>query len=133
VRWLGDISQGEVANWLAAADVAVVPSVRDASGNVDGLPNTVMEALASGTALVATPVGGIASVVEEGRTGVLVPERSPADLAAAIGALLRNPARRVEIGVRARAAVQGRYGWAQVARRYESAYDRALVFHSRRR
>jgi glycosyltransferase involved in cell wall biosynthesis len=133
VRFLGDVSQDDVAAWFAAADVAVVPSVRDASGNVDGLPNTVMEALASGTALVATPVGGIGSVVEDGRTGVLVPERSPADLAAAIGALLSNPARRAEIGARARAAVQSRYGWAQVARRYESAYDRALVFHSGRR
>jgi glycosyltransferase involved in cell wall biosynthesis len=133
VRWLGDVPQGDVATWLAAADVAVVPSVRDASGNVDGLPNTVMEALASGTPLVATPVGGIGSVVEDGRTGILVPERSPADLAAAIGVLLRNPSRRAEIGARARAAVQSRYGWAQVARRYESAYERALVFHSGRR
>ena len=51
----------QVASWFAAADVAVVPSVRDDSGNVDGLPNTVLEALASGTPLVSTPAGGIGS------------------------------------------------------------------------
>ena len=49
------------ARWFAAADVAVVPSVRDDSGNVDGLPNIVLEALASGTPLVTTAAGGIAS------------------------------------------------------------------------
>ena len=49
------------ARCFAAADVAVVPSVRDDSGNVDGLPNVVLEALASGTPLVATPAGGIGS------------------------------------------------------------------------
>src|SRR5204862_8283389 len=48
VRFLGDVRQDAVAEWLAAADVAIVPSVRDDSGNVDGLPNTVLEALASG-------------------------------------------------------------------------------------
>lgn len=130
VRWLGDLPQGQVARWLAAADVAVVPSVHDASGNVDGLPNTVMEALASGTPLVATPVGGIGSVVENGRTGLLVSEQSPAELAAALTALLEKPSLRADLGGRARTAVQGRYGWAHVARRFEAAYDRALVFHS---
>ena len=65
------------ARWFAAADVAVVPSVRDDSGNVDGLPNIVLEALASGTPLVATPAGGIGTVVEDGRTGLIVPEREP--------------------------------------------------------
>ena len=70
----GVLHQDEVAASLAAADVVVVPSVRDPSGNVDGLPNVVMEALASATALVATPAGGIRSVVQDGRTGLLVPE-----------------------------------------------------------
>ena len=82
VRFLGDVGQDAVAGWFAAADVAVVPSVRDASGNVDGLPNTVLEALASGTPVVATPAGGIGSVVEDDRNGVLVPERDPSALAA---------------------------------------------------
>ena len=65
VRFLGDVPQDAVASWLAAADIAVVPSVRDASGNVDGLPNTVLEALASATPVVATPAGGIASAVQD--------------------------------------------------------------------
>ena len=67
--------------------------MRDDSGNVDGLPNIVLEALASGTPLVATPAGGIASVVADGETGLLVPERDPAALAAAIAALAADAGR----------------------------------------
>src|SRR6185436_2763874 len=101
VRFLGDVTQDAVASWFAAADVAVVPSVRDESGNVDGLPNTVLEALASGTPVVATPAGGIASAIDDGRTGMLVAERDPSSLAHAIGALLNDPARRTAMGTAA--------------------------------
>jgi len=103
--------------------------VRDDSGNVDGLPNTVLEALASGTPLVATPAGGIASVIEDGRTGALVPERDARALAAMIDLLLRDPARAAAIGAAARASA-GRFGWDAAAERFESAYDRALAFKS---
>jgi glycosyltransferase involved in cell wall biosynthesis len=129
VHFLGNLPQDAVGRWFAAADVAAVPSVRDDSGNVDGLPNTVLEALASGTPVVATRAGGIASVIEDGRTGTLVPERDPAALAAVIDTLLRDPARAAAIGAAARKAA-GRFGWAAAAERFESAYDRALAFNS---
>jgi len=130
VMFLGNLKQDQVATWLAAADVAVVPSVRDDSGNVDGLPNTVMEALASGTPLVATPAGGIGAVVEDGRTGLLVEERDPAALARAIASLLQDPSLRRRIGQDARAMIEARYGWDAVASRFEETYDRALAFNS---
>jgi phosphatidyl-myo-inositol dimannoside synthase len=130
VHFLGMIPQDAVGEWFAAADVAVVPSVRDDSGNVDGLPNTVMEALASATPVVGTPAGGIATVVENGRTGVIVAERDPAALAAAIGALLRDPVYRAAIGSAGRSLVAARFGWPETAARFEFAYDRALAFKS---
>ena len=94
VRFLGNQSQDDVAGWLAAADIVVVPSVRDDSGNVDGLPNVVMEALASGTVLVATPAGGIGAIVQDDRTGVIVRERDAQALAAAVrvAGIRRRPA-----------------------------------------
>jgi glycosyltransferase involved in cell wall biosynthesis len=129
VRFLGDVAQDEVGAWFAAADVAVVPSVRDASGNVDGLPNTLLEALASGTPVVATPAGGIGGVIDDG-TGVLVPERDAAALARAVDALLADASRRVTLGEAARAMVTARFGWGRAAERFEAAYDRALAFKS---
>jgi glycosyltransferase involved in cell wall biosynthesis len=131
VHFLGDIAQDDVAAWFAAADVAVVPSVRDESGNVDGLPNTVLEALASGTPVVTTGAGGIGSVVEDGRNGMIVPERDVAALAGTISALLADRARGSALGAAARATVMARFGWDAAAARFEAAYDRALAFKSR--
>lgn len=130
VHFLGDLAHDAVAGWFAAADVAVAPSVRDDSGNVDGLPNTVLEALASGTPLVSTAAGGIAAVVEDGRTGMIVPERDARALAAALAALMRDPGRGASLGQAGRALVEGRFGWEHAAARFESAYDRALAFNS---
>jgi glycosyltransferase involved in cell wall biosynthesis len=130
IHFLGDLPQDAVGGWFAAADAAVAPSVRDDSGNVDGLPNTVLEALASGTPLVSTPAGGIATVVEDGKTGVIVPERDARALAAALSALLRDRDRAAGLGAAGRTLVQGRFGWETAAARFEAAYDRALAFKS---
>lgn len=123
VRFLGSIHQHDMPSLLAAADVVAVPSVRDDAGNVDGLPNVVMEALASGTPLVATAAGGIASVAEDGRTALIVPERDPETLADAIDALLSDPDRRAALGLAARREVCDRYTWEHLAERLEQIYD----------
>ena len=133
VRFLGDRTQDQVAALFAAADVITVPSVRDDSGNVDGLPNVVMEALASGTALIATSAGGIASVVEHERTGLVVAERDPEALASAINRAISDPALRTAIGVAARQVVETRFGWQRTAEQFDSAYRHALAFKSKRR
>jgi glycosyltransferase involved in cell wall biosynthesis len=123
----GVLNHEEVAAYLAAADVAVVPSVRDDSGNVDGLPNVVMEALASGTPLVATRAGGIANVMTDGVNGLLLAERDVRGLSAAIERLLQNPAERQVLGETARATVIREHGWPRVAARLEQAYRQARL------
>lgn len=133
VRFLGNLSQDEVAAWLATADMVAVPSVRDSSGNVDGLPNIVLETMASGTPLITTRAGGIGSVVDHGRTGLVVPERDAAALAQAVLTLARDPDERVRLGEAARASVMARFGWEFVAGRFEAAYDRALAMTVPRR
>jgi glycosyltransferase involved in cell wall biosynthesis len=127
VRFLGNLTQDEVATHLAAADIVVVPSVRDEAGNVDGLPNVVLEALASGTPLVTTAAGGIGAVVTHDRTALVVPERDAAAISSAIAALAGDPARRERLAREARALAQARFGWARAAERFEAAYDRACA------
>jgi glycosyltransferase involved in cell wall biosynthesis len=127
IRFLGNSTQDEIARLLAAADIVAVPSVRDDSGNVDGLPNVVLEALASGTPLVATPAGGIGSMLEPDRTAVVVPERDAGALASALLRLAADPVLRARLGQAARALVAERFGWSRTARQFDGAYRRALA------
>ncbi len=127
VRFPGLLAHDEVAAWCAAADVIVVPSVRDDAGNVDGLPNVVLEALATATPVVATPAGGIGQVITDRVTGRLVAERDVPALADAIADLLQHPAHRRALGVAAREHVTRRLGWNRVAERMEAAYDLATA------
>ena len=132
VRFLGNLTQDRVGALLSAADVVCIPSVRDDSGNVDGLPNVLMEALASGTPVVTTAAGGILSVVDDGVTAFVVPERDSAAIAACIGHIIENPALGRQIGVAARRLVDERFGWGRAAERFEAAYASALAFTSTR-
>ena len=122
VTLLGPVAHSEVADWLAAADISAAPSVVDDAGNVDGLPNTVLEALASATPVVATLAGGIGAVAVDGKTALIVPERDGGALAGAIETLVQDPALREQIGRTARGRMQTEQTWARVAERFERAY-----------
>jgi glycosyltransferase involved in cell wall biosynthesis len=127
VRFLGNLPQDDVAAHMASADMVIVPSVRDESGNVDGLPNVVMEALATGAPVIATPAGGIGAVIEHEATGLIVPERDPGAIAAAVLRLAGDSSLRSHLGENARRLVDERFGWAHAAVRFEAAYRRALA------
>lgn len=133
VRFLGNLPQSGVGELLSAADIVCIPSVRDDRGNVDGLPNVLLEALASGTPVVTTAAGGIRSVVDDAVTGFVVPERDADAIAASIGRLTREPALGQQVGAAARKLVEDRFGWDRVAERFEAAYAGALAFKSSRR
>jgi glycosyltransferase involved in cell wall biosynthesis len=133
VKFLGDLPQDTVGEYLAAADVVVIPSVRDDAGNVDGLPNVVLEALASGAPLVTTAAGGIGAVAKPDETAFVVPERDPEAIAAAIRRALDDPDTARRVASAGRALVAAQFGWTRVARRLEHAYSRALAFKSSRR
>ena len=78
VRFTGAISQREVSRWVAAANVLSLPSLNE------GMPNVVVEALASGVPVVATRVGGVPDLVSVGVNGLLVPSGDAAALADAL-------------------------------------------------
>jgi glycosyltransferase involved in cell wall biosynthesis len=125
VRFLGTQSQDAVARYMAAADVIAVPSIRDDAGNVDGLPNFALEALASGTPVVATVAGGLPQAITDGENGRLVPERDAAALSAAIAGVLDAPGHARGLGERARARVLRAHAWTRTAERMVAAYERA--------
>jgi teichuronic acid biosynthesis glycosyltransferase TuaC len=87
----GERPLDEVARYLAASDVLALPSW------AEGTPNVVLEALAAGRPVVASRVGGIPDVIEDGRTGLLVPPRDVGALAAALGRALRRTWREADL------------------------------------
>jgi glycosyltransferase involved in cell wall biosynthesis len=122
----GARTHAELPSEYAASHAVAVPSVVDASGDRDGLPNVVLEAMASGRAVIGTEVGAITSAVRQGETGLVVPPRNVEALAAAIVALAAQPRWRAELGARGRRVVEQEYDMRQCARRFaalvESAY-----------
>lgn len=82
--------QQEIERKLAEADVFVLASQRSGEGNMDGIPVALMEAMASGTAVVSTAVSGIPELVEDGETGLLVAPRDSRSLAGAIKRMLED-------------------------------------------
>ena len=93
----------EAASWYAAADVVVLTS------DSEGTPLTLIEAAAAGRPVVSTAVGGVSDIVEDGRTGSLVPVHDTTALAERMIELLGDPDRAAAFGAAGRAAV-GRFG-----------------------
>jgi len=121
VTLAGPASQEEVRAEMRSAAVLAAPSIVGADGDRDGLPTVLLEAMALGTPCVATGVAGIPEVLQDGRTGLQVPQRSPVELAAALGRLLDDINVRVELAARARLLMEERFdvhhnvaGWRNV-------------------
>ncbi len=105
----GALSHGDVRGLLGAADIFALPARIAADGNRDGLPVVLVEAMAFGVPVVSTPVVGIPEAVEDGVTGLLVPEQDPAALAGAIRRLLDDRGAALKLGAEARRRVEQRF------------------------
>jgi len=125
VSFAGNLDHTVVGDTLAAADVVAVPSVVTKRGNVDGLPTTLLEALATGRPVVASAVGGIPEVVTDGSNGVLVPPGDVAALAAALAELRDDAGLRERLGREARRRAVSELGWNETAKAFEEAYAAA--------
>ena len=120
VRWLGHVAWRDLPDYYSAANVCAWPSVRDAMGNVDGLPVALLEGMACARPVVATRVAGIPEVVQHGQNGLLVEPRDPTTLAEAVVSLLLDRQRATCLGMRARETVVASFTWSHVARQYLS-------------
>lgn len=120
VRFVGAVPHEQLPDWYAAADVVAVPSFYESFGLV------AVEALASGTPVVASRVGGLTSTVRDGRTGYLVPWRCPGPFAEKIDLLLGNESLRQTLG-RAAADSMQQYAWSAVASGLRTLYASVLA------
>jgi glycosyltransferase involved in cell wall biosynthesis len=111
--WLGREAAGQL---LSRASVFVLPSY------AEGLPMSVLEAMAAGCPVVATRVGGIPDLITDGVDGLLVPPGDPHALAAALERILRDPAFARQLGNAARQTIANRYTAERSLERLEQLY-----------
>ena len=120
IRFLGRVPDDELPEWLRAADLVVVPSLA-----MEGFGISTAEALACGTPVVATDLGGNPEVLADLDPSLLVPPE-PEALADRLEWLLRDPARRLELGARAAHYARHRYSWPSSVERVNQVYGELL-------
>ncbi len=109
VRLLGWKQQREIVELLDASHLILAPSVTSKSGDQEGIPVVLMEAMAMGLPVVSTQHSGIPELVEDGVTGYLVPERDPDALANRLNHLVQHPDIWPKMGKAGRACVENHY------------------------
>jgi glycosyltransferase involved in cell wall biosynthesis len=127
VHFPGAVLRDALPDLYRAADVFVLPAVHDAQGNVDGLPNVILEAMATGLPVVATAISGIPLAITDGEHGLLVAEGDGDALREAVATLLTDRERARRLGEAARRRVAAELTWEAVAARYREAYVEGLA------
>ncbi len=120
VRFLGGLAPADLAQEVARCAVYVLVSRQET------LPVAILEAMAAGKPVVASPVGGVPRVVHEGETGFLVPHGDPDALASRLVQLLRDPGLRARLGANARRAALERFTLESVSRRTVDVYRQVI-------
>ena len=118
VHFLGQVE--EVGALYTAADAVVLPS------RWEGLPLSLLEALARARPVIASRVGGIPEVIEDGETGLLVPPDEPLALADALQSFHQRPDLAQRLGIAGAELVASRFTWERMVEDFEAIYDDVL-------
>jgi glycosyltransferase involved in cell wall biosynthesis len=110
-------NQDNVPDWLRALDVFVLPSYGD-----EGVPQSIMQAMACGLPVISTPVGGITEAVVADQTGLIIPPRDADALAAALVRLMADESLRARLGAAGLARAGERFGIARMLDRMEAIF-----------
>jgi len=123
----GKIPWNVVPEFLANGDIFVLPSIRDHYGNEDGLPTVLLEAMSSGLPVIASEIGGVSLVVQNGHNGVMVAPGNKNQLKVAINQFLENKDNLKVMGKNARADVVEKYNWRNVAIKLIEIFTYAII------
>jgi glycosyltransferase involved in cell wall biosynthesis len=121
VEFVGSLPRAQALQRLRSVDVLLMPSLWE------GMPLAALEAMAIGVPVVASAVGGLREIIEDGRSGFLVEGGDRGRYAAAVRRLSADPARRAAIVARAREVVAGRFAWPAAQEVYLDLYRAALA------
>jgi colanic acid/amylovoran biosynthesis glycosyltransferase len=129
VHFVGFLSQAKLMELYANAHLFLHPSETSPNQDQEGVPNSILEAMATGLPVAATQHGGIPEAVEHGRTGWLVPEEDHIALANAMQEMARSPRVLIEMGLRGREAVIKRFEQEAQIDQLEWFYEEAIILN----
>lgn len=109
IAFVGELEHEHMLRAMAEADVVVLASAMTARGEREGIPVSLMEAMALGTPVVATDISGVPELIAHGRSGLLVPQRDPGALAEALATLLGDDGLAAQLARAARATIESEY------------------------
>jgi colanic acid/amylovoran biosynthesis glycosyltransferase len=130
VHFVGFLSQSKLLGLYLSSHLFLHPSETPPDENQEGIPNSILEAMATGLPILATRHGGIGEAVEHGRSGLLVPEEDHVGLARAMKEIATAPGTLYEMGMRSRMIVTSRFEQEAQARLLESFYEEAMALRA---
>ncbi|MBI3026862.1 glycosyltransferase family 4 protein [Candidatus Woesearchaeota archaeon] len=122
VEFLGKLTNKDLPKFYASADVFVGPSIVTKNGDTEGLGVVFLEAIASGTCVLGSNVGGIPDIIKHKKTGILVEQKDHVALASAIINLLKNKKLQVQLAKNAISHIKNSYSWNTVAEKFDEIY-----------
>lgn len=121
VRFTGLVQNREVPSILRSADIFLLPSL------YEGLPLSLLEAMACGLPIISTPVSIVPEIIAEWKNGIMVPFKSPEKIADAILTLINNSNMRLECSTQSSKAARESHSWTLIAKKYEKLYHEIIT------
>lgn len=126
IELLGWKSQDQITELLKNSDILLAPSLTSSTGDQEGIPGVIMEAFAAGLPVVSTNHAGIPEIIQDGKSGFLVPEKDVTALAQKLETLIAQPDLRYRMGLTGRKFVEENYNIEKLNDRLVELYQKVL-------
>jgi glycosyltransferase involved in cell wall biosynthesis len=124
VVFVGAVAHSQIADYLQIADIFMFPSLSDSKLGTEAFGVALLEALSQKAAVVATRVGGIIDIIQDGKTGILVEQKSSEQISKAANELLSNANKRKKMGENGFKHVKDNFNWNKTTKKLEGVYKK---------
>ncbi|MGB3179424.1 MAG: glycosyltransferase family 4 protein, partial [Albidovulum sp.] len=123
ITWHGALDQEEVLDLYRRSDIFALACRIAANGDRDGLPNVLVEASSQGLVSLSTNISGVPELLEDGRSGIVIPSEDPAAMAAALERVIRDPDLRRRLGQAAEIRVRKEFDFQASIDQLKSLFE----------
>jgi len=129
VQFRGDVSDSELMRYYEDADMFILPCIVTENGNRDGIPVSIMEAMAMELPVISTTLSGIPELVEDGASGILVPPKDEKAIADAIITLCKGDELRVKMGKEGRKIIERKFNIVFEAEKLIGVFENVVKYN----